>query len=189
MTYNLSITKTQSNTNERSCYVLPLANKEDCELANLLCRDDYNMAGKWKAFAMPIRTDLTHFISDVLFPVSHLNYSFYHSLTKKTHHFAQFIALVCDLWSIPLRLLTLFPRACYNALNTRPIPHPLSRYLREKKVDPFYQQGEVEVRVYEVRRENGKIIQYGHLYDLHLADHEVPCMHNMTRNFKIEQKA
>jgi hypothetical protein len=183
MSYNLSISKIKIGSDERAHHVLPLSDPEEYRRANLLCRDKKNMAGIWQAALMPIRTDLTHFISDVLFPLSHMEYS----PTKNLFHFTALIAFVGDVGLIPLRLLTLFPRACYNAM-TSPSPHPLSVYLQEKGVDPFYLQGEVEVRVYKEQKGAAKIALDGHLYQLHLANHEVPFIKNMTEVFYAEHK-
>lgn len=93
-----------------------------------LCADRTNMSGALKALIMPIRTDLSSLPKDLFLP------TFINGALKiddlSNRIFASFLCIALDILTLPLRFITVIPRAIYHA-NTNAKPHPIIAYLEK----------------------------------------------------------
>lgn len=163
---------------------MSLDSEEELHQVEALCQDSHNMAGRFKATIMPIRTDSWGALARDLFFPTLLNFSLQSTFTsfsesfEKTHAVSTAFFLLCaflfDLISLPIRLVTLIPRVVYNQYVT-PSEHPLAPFLREKKV--HIQQSvpqEMVVSLMQVKEEGSWEIATGKNYHLMVWDREVP---------------
>jgi hypothetical protein len=181
--YNCSIHQVGPSYTQLATFdtvIVRLADEREFDAVNQLCQNKTNMAGYWKWTFMPIRTDRDYLVQDLILPT--LNAVMMEEATKASRTFGVFLlfALLWDAATLPIRLLFLPIRICYN-VNVKPSEHPLTSYLRTKGINRW---GQVHVLVYKevptqfafalansggpgVRRE-------GTGYSLHLASREVP---------------
>lgn len=122
---------------------LDLANEEELQHVEALCKDPHNMAGFLKATVVPIRTDHWDVLTRDLFfptlcnfslpstaPLSSYNTGKIHSVSTAA---LLLLSILWDIATLPIRLLTLIPRVVYNNSMT-PSEHPLQVFLREKGI-------------------------------------------------------
>jgi len=129
MTYHLTTLQPLTSLHGMDSYHerdFQLQGEEEFAKAASLCDNQKNMAPFWKQTILPIRTDRA---SDLFLPTLM-------NLALKTKDWANnaFIimgALVWDLATLPIRLITYLPRLAYNATRS-PENHPLIPYLEEK---------------------------------------------------------
>jgi hypothetical protein len=153
--------------------------------ATSLCNNQKNMAPLWKQTIVPIRTDEA---SDLFLPTL-MNYAL---KTKDCANnvFIVMGALVWDLCTLPIRLITYLPRLAYNATRTSE-NHPLIPYLEGKKFGFIHsttwspgephrapeKEGRLDILLYKkepLYGSNGKSEQNkGTHYTLHLTNREI----------------
>lgn len=146
-----------------------LEGEKDFAHAKQLCENRKNMAGFWKQTVLPIRANLA---SDFFLPTLM-------NMVMKTKEYAGnaflvIMAIVWDLATLPIRLITFLPWAAYNAM-AKPVEHPLMPYLREKMKSEtgIITSGRVNVLLYEVEIEGGIEHNRCHKYELYLTDREI----------------
>lgn len=144
--------------------------KEEFDQVHKLCQDGTNMAGFIKSIIVPIRTDLTHIFDDLFFPTL-INVAFKIKILTNVPFI--FLAIVCDVISLKIRLFTLIPRAIYNNFAPRK-EHPLTPYLIQKGIAHQNCTGEIKIRVYEQELKEGKEQYHGIRYQLYLSDQDTP---------------
>jgi len=179
MTYNISIHKACSSytgLDTFSSRFVRLQNIEEFNRVDGMCKDKKNMAGIWKAALLPIRTDSEFVWQDLLFPTLINGVIKTHKASSVT---LILIAVIWDILTLAVRLVTLLPRMYVNNRST-PSEHPLIPFLRGKGLDPLVTDGEVSIRVYKEERPQGSILQEGKQYMLNLSNREVPFVQSST---------
>ncbi len=138
-TYHLSIHKScdsYSGMKTFSSKELQLDNEQDFLQAQQLCENRKNMAGFWKQTVLPIRTDRA---SDLFFPT--LMNAVIKAKNLSKNFFVVLAAIIWDLATLPIRLVTFLPRMVCNAMAT-PEEHPLIAYLKGKGLEAVNVEGE-----------------------------------------------
>lgn len=158
---------------------ITLADKKEFDKVNRLCTDQSNVAGSLKSYIMPIRTDRQSWAKDLFLP------SFVNSALKvedtTARVFSSIFAIILDIATLPLRVITLIPRAIYNAC-TSPKEHPLIPYFKEKGIPEGLQKGMLELTVLERSskkwteegKEKTKSSYDGKAFKCEIIDHEIP---------------
>jgi hypothetical protein len=112
-------------------FVRNFASTEEFQRVTSLC-DNKRRIGWLESLVIPVRTNnLNNFCKDFFFPGLF-------NRALKTHDVATKIFLcifmpICDIISLPIRLITAIPRYLYNAAHPKET-HPLYRYLMDNGV-------------------------------------------------------
>lgn len=177
-TYTLTI---QSGENKHS---LDLKGKDEFDKVKELCEDRTNMAGWFKASVMPIRTNLADLAKDLFLPTL-VNGAF------KIDHlgallFAGLFSFAWDVATLPMRIITLIPRAMYNASITQK-DHPLVPYLKEKRVPEELQKSLLHFVLLvhppsiAMRKGGGKDVSEGVQYKVEVSPLELPVFNSTPK--------
>ncbi len=166
----------------------PLSGEQDFHTLSNYCQDRTNMAGFLKATAMPIRTNSVHALAqDFFFPnVVH----FASRVGGGLRPYAYFIFFLWDFATLSLRMITLIPRAIYNAA----IPfseHPLCSYLKDQGLPEMHRYGNIEIHLLKRIRfiTTTTIEAEGKQYRLQLSSEEIPVPFNLAGSLKGKVQA
>lgn len=173
MTFHISICK-------GSYYeVVQLNNKQDFDRAERLCKDSTNMAGFFKQVVLPIRTNQA---SDLFCPaLKNMAMIIEHCAED---YFAMLGAMVLDLTTLPIRLVTFLPRMIHNIL-ANPVEHPLIPYLRSKGL--LFVDGKVTVHLYTKNIVGNQVNRSGNTYSLYLTDNEIAFSMSKCSSFALSR--
>ncbi|NGX37671.1 MAG: hypothetical protein K1000chlam2_00830 [Chlamydiae bacterium] len=162
---------------EKSHYREIYLDEKNFESVKTLCENRTNMAGFFKASVLPIRTDVTFLLSDLLLP------NFINGALKINDRYIRNIAgllsFVWDISTLPLRLITYIPRHIYN-LSVKQKEHPLIPYLKENGFPKEMQTGLFKIELLKKCKIPGATLKdekthvNGFQYKIELADRESP---------------
>lgn len=186
VTYHLAIHLPMSSFANLDTYCtkdIPLESEEEFETVKRLCENPKNMAGGVKQLFIPIRTDA---LSDLFFPILMNGVMKIKSVADSC--LAVLIAILMDVVTLPIRLITYIPRWIHN--NSQPrVNHPLIPYLINKGLPANFhiitgasagresfveENGRVNIDLFTKKTIYNQIRSEGFQYALYLTDREIP---------------